>query len=298
MENLQHIQANGIEIAYETFGKSSDPPMLLVMGLGTQMLGWPDELCEQLAAEGFYVVRFDNRDIGLSTHLHETPAPDIIRVALRRLKPPYRIEDMATDAIAFIEAMELGPVHLVGASMGGFIAQSIVLDRPDLVRSLTLIMTSTGSRRVGHTAPKIIATVLRRKPAEGRLAAIDASVDMFRLIGSPAYPMDEDFHRDLAGRSYDRGYDPAGAQRQLAATVAQTNRTSALASVAVPTLVMHGLSDPLVSASGGLALARVIPGAKFVGYQGMGHDFPRALWPDFAREIVDNTKRINSGLPE
>jgi len=294
---VRHVRANGIDIAYETFGDEGNPAMLLVMGLGTQMLGWPDELCERLAGNGFHVIRFDNRDIGLSRHLDGEAVPDIVRVALRRQKPPYGIEDMASDAIALIEVLGLGPAHVVGASMGGFIAQTMALKRPDLLRSLTLIMTSTGSRRVGHPSPRVIATVLRRKPAVGRSAAIAASLAMFRLIGSPAYPMDEESHNELAGRSYDRAYDPAGSGRQLAATVAQADRTRALSTIAVPTLVMHGLSDRLVNASGGLALARIIPGATFIGFHGMGHDFPRALWPDFVREITANALRADPSPP-
>lgn len=289
-------QANGIQIAYETFGDAGDPPLLLVMGLGTQMLAWPEPFCRELAEQGFFVVRFDNRDVGLSTHLDDLPAPDPISVALHRRRPAYRLDDMAADALGLLDALGLDRVHLVGASMGGFISQLMVIVAPERIASLTLIMTSTGSRRVGQTRPKVISEVLRRKPATDRAAGIAGSVEMFRLIRSSGYDFDEGLIAALAGESYDRGYDPAGQRRQLAAVVAQRNRSAELARITAPTLVMHGLNDPLVGASGGLALARVIPGARFVGFSGMGHDMPRALWPDYIREIVAVTRRAEQSV--
>jgi pimeloyl-ACP methyl ester carboxylesterase len=289
--DVMRVNANGIDIAYETFGDPAAPPLVLVMGLGTQMLGWPDQFCRDLAAAGFYVVRFDNRDIGQSTHLDGLDVPNVIRVALRRRPPPYRIEDMATDTVAFLDALGLGPVHLVGASMGGFIAQTVALLAPHRVASLTLIMTSTGSRRVGLTRPRVVSAVLRRKPATNRRDAIAASAEMLRLIGSRSYPIEDEYVLDFAGLSYDRGYNPAGSQRQLAAVVAQSDRTRQLAQISVPTLVMHGLHDPLVSVSGGIAIARAIPGARFVGFNGMGHDLPIPLWPQFIAEIAEVTGR-------
>ncbi len=280
------VQANGIELVYDSFGRPEDPPLLLVMGLGTQRLAWAEPFCEQLAAQGFRVIRFDNRDIGESTHLHELPSPNPVAIAVRRRRPAYGLDAMADDTIALIEALALDRVHLVGASMGGFIAQLVAIRAPERIRSLTLFMTSTGSRRVGRPSAKLVSTVLRRKPATDRASAIEASVDMFRLIRSPAYPFNEDQIRELAGVSYDRGYDPAGGQRQLAAIVAQADRTRELRRLQMPTVVIHGFSDPLVAPSGGLAIARAVPGSRFVGFHGMGHDMPAALWPDFISEIV------------
>lgn len=281
------VSSNGLRIAVESFGDPADPTLLLVMGLGTQMIGWPDDLCRDLAARGHRVVRFDNRDIGLSTHLDGQPAPDLMEVLLRRRKPAYGIADMATDTIGVIEALGTGPVHLAGASMGGFIAQTVALQRPDLLRSLTLIMTSTGSRRVGRPSAAVARTVLRRRPpATDRDGAIAASLETFALIGSPGYPADEAYRRQLAGLGYDRGYDLQGQRRQLAAIAAQPDRTAGLRKLRLPTLVMHGLEDPLVALSGGLALARSVTGSRFIGYSGMGHDFPRPLWPTFAADIA------------
>ena len=282
----QRLLANGIDIAYETFGAPGSPPLLLVMGLGTQLLGWPTEFCQDLADSGFFVIRFDNRDIGLSTHLSELDAPDPFAVALRRRRPAYLIADMATDTVALIEALGLGPVHLVGASMGGFIAQTVAIERPDLVTTLTLFMTSTGSRRVGGTTLRVLARIVRGTPGTTRDTAIASSLDIYRLIGSPAYRPTDAEARAMAADSYDRAYDPLGSQRQLGAVIAQPDRTAALRRLRRPTLVIHGLHDPLVRVSGGLAIARAVPGSLFVGIHGMGHDLPRELWPHFIREIA------------
>lgn len=259
--------------------------MVLVMGLGTQMIAWPDEMCQGLADRGFYVVRFDNRDTGLSTHMSEDRAPSVVEVALRRKKPPYAIEDMARDTMGLVTALGFDSVHLVGASMGGFIAQTVAVGYPRRVRSLTLIMTSTGSRRVGNPKPAIFSRLTRRRVLQDRHSAQEAAVETFRIIGSKGYAFDEEYLMELGGRSYDRGHDPGGYLRQLAAIAAQPDRTEQLRRIRVPSLVIHGLHDPLVAASGGMAAARLLRNAKFVGYAGMGHDLPRELWPDFVMEI-------------
>ena len=283
---LGRVAANGIELAYETFGDASAPPVVLIMGLATQMIAWPDELCDGLARNGLFVVRFDNRDVGESTHLRNLPPPRLADIVVRRRPPPYSIGDMAADVTGLLDSLGLGQVHLVGASMGGFIAQTLALEHVGRVRTLTLMMTSTGSRRVGQPRPRVYARLLRRRVAACLPAAIAATVETFRLIGSPGFAFDEQYIRDLAGRSYDRGYDPDGARRQLAASVSQPNRTADLRRITVPTLVIHGLHDPLVAPSGGLAIARAIPHSRFAGFSGMGHDLPRALWPEFVRQLA------------
>ena len=298
MPELKRVPANGIEIAYETFGAAGDPPVVMVMGLGTQMIAWPDELCEDLVERGFFVVRFDNRDVGASTHLDGVRAPHVAEVLSRRRRPAYTIEDMADDALGLIDALELGPVHLVGASMGGFIAQTAAVRQPDRLRSLTLIMTSTGSRRVGQADPRLFSRLLKGRVAGSREEAMDAVVETFRIIGSKGFAFDEARLRDVGSRSYERSHDPAGYFRQLAAVVGQPNRTVALARLELPTLIMHGLQDPLVAPSGGLALARAIRGSRFVGFSGMGHDLPRELWPEFADHIAAVARRADrAALP-
>ncbi len=285
MPETRYADANGLTIAYETFGSSADPAVLLIMGLGTQMIAWPDELCQAIADRGFHVVRFDNRDAGLSTHLSDRPAPTLGDLLLRRRRPPYTVGDMAADAVGLLDALGIDAAHVVGASMGGFIAQVLAGRHPDRVRTLTLMMTSTGSRLVGHPKPKVFARLLRRRVVSDQMEAAEAVVETFRIIGSKGFAFDEEYLRGLATRSWERSYDPQGYLRQLAAVVAQTNRTRHLRDIRVPTLVMHGRQDPLVNVSGGKALAKAIPGARFVGFDGMGHDLPRALWPRFADEI-------------
>ncbi len=283
---LGRVAANGIELAYETFGDTGAPPVVLIMGLATQMIAWPDELCEGLARRGLFVVRFDNRDVGESTHLRNLPPPRLADIVVRRRPPPYSISDMARDVAGLIDGLGLGEVHLVGASMGGFIAQAVALEHAARVRTLTLMMTSTGSRRVGQPKPRVYARLLRRRVAGDRPAVVAAAVQTFRLIGSHGFAFDEQYVQDVAGRSWDRGYDPGGYRRQLAASASQPNRTAALRRITVPSLVIHGLEDPLVAPSGGLAVAKAIPGSRFVGFSGMGHDLPRELWPEFVLQIA------------
>ncbi len=283
---IARVASNGIEIAYETFGEPGNLPLLLIMGLGTQLIAWPDELCADLAGRGMHVIRFDNRDTGLSTHLDGAASPSPAAVVLKRTEPPYQIDDMARDATGLLDALELPSAHVVGASMGGFIAQTMAIETPSRVRSLTLIMTSTGSRRVGYPRPSVVVKALRRRPQRTAEEAVDAVVETFKLIGSPGYPFDEHSLRDLARRSFERGQDASGYLRQLAAILAQPDRTSRLQRLDVATTVIHGLSDPLVGVTGGLALARAIKGARFVGFSGMGHDLPRPVLGQLADEIA------------
>lgn len=280
--------ANGVQLAYETFGDPTDPTILLVMGLGAQLLAWPEQLCRDLADAGHHVVRFDNRDIGLSTTF-DRPPPSLPQMLLK-MGAPYTIADMARDAVGLLDALGVESAHVVGASMGGFISQTVAIEHPERVRSLTLVMTSTGSRRVGRPTPAAMRQLATLPQPRTRDEAMSAAVQVSKVIGSPAY-RDPDRVRDLAGRQFDRSNNPAGRARQLAAVLAQPDRTRALRSVTVPTTVVHGLEDPLVSVSGGLALAKAIPGATFRGHHGMGHDLPQALLPTFVDDVLATVER-------
>ena len=284
MTGIQTAPANGITIAYETFGDASDVPVLLVMGLGAQMLAWRDGFCQMLAERGHFVIRFDNRDIGLSTHLDGEQPGQPIAAFLGR-KPAYLVPDMAADTAGLIEQLGVGSAHVVGVSMGGCISQSLAIDRSELVRSLTSISSSTGSRRVGRPRFDIARFMVVRKPAKDRAEAIALSVETWRRIGSPGFPFDLKMVQQLSGEAYDRRYDPAGGARQFAAILGSPDRTAALRKVDLPTLVLHGQADPLITVSGGAATAAAIPGARLVTYPGMGHDMPEALWPSFVEEI-------------
>ena len=291
-EQIQRVQAgDDVEVAYETFGDATDPPLLLVMGLATQMIGWPDELCRALADRGHFVIRFDNRDIGLSTHLDAAGPADVPAIFSGDLSSAsYTLSDMARDAAGLLDALGVDSAHVVGASMGGMIAQTLAIEHPDRVRSLISIMSTTGDRTVGGATQEALG-VLLAPPATTRDEAIERTVTTYRVIGSPAFALDEAALRERAGLSYDRAYDPAGVSRQLAAIWASGDRTPRLADVAAPTLVIHGEQDPLVMVSGGHATAKAIPGAELVVIDGMGHDLPRDLWPELVDRISAHVAR-------
>ncbi|MGY1726781.1 alpha/beta fold hydrolase [Geodermatophilus sp. SYSU D01062] len=290
---VQTTRAGDVDLAYETFGSAGDPPLLLVMGLATQMIGWPDEFCRMLAERGLYVVRFDNRDIGLSTHLDDAGAPDVLAVmGGDHSQVPYRLADMADDTAALLDALDIDSAHVVGASMGGMIAQSLAVRHPDRVRSLTSIMSTTGDPAVGAPAEAAIG-VLLAPPATDRESALQRAVDTYRVIGSPGFEFDEAGVRERAGLSFDRAYNPAGVARQLAAILASPDRTADLARVAVPTLVVHGEHDALVDVSGGRATAAAIPGAELLVVDGMGHDLPREVWPQLVDRITELAARAD-----
>jgi pimeloyl-ACP methyl ester carboxylesterase len=285
-----------LDIAYERFGDPDLPPVLLLMGLGTQMLGWPDGFCESLAGHGTHVIRSDNRDIGLSTHLTDAPAPDLAAIFRGDTSSAsYTLSDMAGDTVGLLDSLGLDGAHLVGASMGGMIAQTVAIEHPRRVRSLTSIMSTTGDPSVGQSTREAMAALLS-PPATTRDEAIDRTVSILRVIGSPGFELDEADVRWRTGVAYDRGHDPAGVARQLAGIAASGDRTSALRSVSVPTLVLHGADDPLVNVSGGRATARAIPGAEFVEFAGMGHHLPPELWGEIARHIGEHVGRAEAGL--
>jgi pimeloyl-ACP methyl ester carboxylesterase len=279
----------GVSLCYEAFGDPTDSPLLLVMGLGTQMVGWPEDFCRQLAARGFHVVRFDNRDIGRSTHFPGRP-PTVPQLLRRRFPAgQYTLKDMAEDAAGLVRALDLAPAHVVGASMGGMIAQTLAAREPALVRSLVSIMSTTGNRRQGQPALGLYRVLLKRAPSD-REGFIKHMERVFAAIGSTGVPQDTEEIREIAARSFDRGHDPAGPGRQLAAILASGDRTPDLEKVAAPTLVVHGSSDRLVRPSGGRATARAIPGARLMIVEGMGHDLPRAAWPEILDQVTEHAR--------
>jgi pimeloyl-ACP methyl ester carboxylesterase len=287
----------GIGIAYESFGDPADPTVLLIMGLGMQMLGWDEELCEQLAALGFRVVRFDNRDVGLSTKVGGGP-PHVIAGALGLTGAArYTLSDMAADAAALLDRLEVERAHVVGASMGGMIGQTLAARHGVRVLSLCSIMSGPGGRRPS-VMPRlsVVGTLLARPPRE-RDAYAQFVVRLFTRIGSPGYPLDRERLRERALLMYDRCYYPAGSARQLMAIMASGDRTAELRRVTCPTLVLHGRADRLMPPSAGEAVARAIPGARIELIDGMGHDLPAALWPRFARAIADNAARAKPAPP-
>jgi pimeloyl-ACP methyl ester carboxylesterase len=277
-----------LELCFETFGASEAPPLLLIMGLAAQMILWDDDFCEQLAARGFRVVRFDNRDIGRSTHLRGARVPKRWQLLTRRSgAATYTLDEMAQDAVGLLDHLEISAAHIVGASMGGMVAQLVAINHPDRVLSLVSIMSTTGARSVGRPQPRIARHLLRRGARE-RDPYIEDHIATYRLIGSPGFDFDEEHKRERAARCFDRGVYPAGAARQLGAVIAARDRTERLTQVRVATTVIHGDADPLVDVSGGRATADAIPGATLVILPGMGHDLPRELWPQIISAIAAN----------
>jgi pimeloyl-ACP methyl ester carboxylesterase len=279
----------GITLCYETFGDPANPTLLLIQGLGMQMIGWPAEFCEQLAARGFYVVRFDNRDAGRSTHVRGRP-PTLLQLVRRRIKPVhYRLTDMARDAAGLIRVLELGRVHVVGISMGGMIAQTLAAQHPELLRSLTSIMSNTGNRWKGQPALGVMRFLVRQAP-EDRDGYIAHMARVFAAIGSTGLPQDTEFVRERAARSYDRDHDRAASGRQLGAVIASGDRTDELRRITAPTLVIHGTADRLVRPSGGMATTSAIRGARLMLIEGMGHDLPSAAWPELLDAIAGHAR--------
>jgi pimeloyl-ACP methyl ester carboxylesterase len=295
---MPRAAANGIQIEYDTFGDVSGRPLLLIIGLGAQMIHWDDDLLKDLAARGHYVIRFDNRDVGLSTKFGETGMPnlpDIFGKLLRgeKVKPPYTLDDMADDAVALLEALKISKAHICGMSMGGMIAQTIAIRHPERVLSLISIYSTTGNPQIPQAKPEIIGVLIAPPPDE-RQAFIEHMLRVFKTISGPAFPPDEEWVRKILSATYDRSFYPEGVARQLLAILTQGNRGPALASVKVPTLVIHGTSDPLVSVEGGKDTARSIPGAELMLIEGMGHDLPHAgAWPRIVEAIAKHTQKVN-----
>lgn len=282
-----------IDICYEALGDGT--PLLLIMGLGTQMINWPDGLCERLAAHGFRVIRFDNRDAGLSSKLDHLGRPRLRELLVRSamampMRAPYTLGDMAADAAGLLDALGIESAHVVGASMGGMIAQIMALEHPDRLRSLTSIMSHPGDLRSKlSVSPSVMRALLAPVPRATE-AALAHQLAIMRMLAGPGYPFEEERARALLLRARERSFHPPGFVRQLAAIMVAPSRVRALRKVRAPTLVMHGTADPLVPPVGGRATARAIPGARLCWIQGMGHELPRGAWPELADAIAAHAR--------
>jgi len=295
IQKVQHsapikVPVNGIEMVYDTFGERSAPPMLLVIGLGVQMIAWDEDFCEELVAQGYWVIRYDNRDVGLSTHFDDAGIPDIpamiqAQMGDEPLESPYTLRDMADDAVGLLDAIGVESAHLLGVSMGGMIVQEMAINHAERIRTMTSIMSSTGSPDLPPPRPEAMAVLLKPPPL-GRDEYIENSVEATQVLGGTALPFDEDRVRERAGRIFDRGLNPTGTARQLAAILASGSRKEALKSVAVPSLVIHGADDPLVPVEGGIDTAEAIPGAELLIIDDMGHSLPQAVWSQVMDAIL------------
>lgn len=283
----------GLDIAYQRLGNPDAPLVLLIMGIAAQSIHWPDTFCQALVDRSLQIIRFDNRDSGLSTHLTDAPSPNLPAALAGDLSSAsYTLSDMAADAVGLLDALGFEMAHVVGASMGGAIAQTMALEHPGRVRSLTSMMSTTGNTSVGQAAPEALREVFSGPPAVTRDDVIQQSVRAARAVGSPAYPRSESEIAERAGRAYDRCHDPIGVARQAVATVASGDRTERLRHLKVPTLVIHGLADRMSDVSGGRATAEAIPGAELVLVEGMGHDLPPDLRSRLAEQIAEFVWRV------
>ncbi len=287
---MPQVTANGITIEYEE--KGTGEPLLLVMGLGGQLIDWTDEFVDEFVERGFRVIRHDNRDSGLSTEFDwEPPTRRATVAAMLRRRPVaagYTVDDMATDAAGLLDALSIERAHIVGVSMGGMISQSLAIHHPRKVASLTSIMSNTGDRKNGGVKKRVLVKLARAKPSTRETAAIDGT-EMYSLWAGSSW--DRTKHLEGAKRSIERSYQPAGIERQMAAISASPDRTDALGRVTAPTLVIHGLEDKLVLPSGGTATTKAVPGSRLLMFPDMGHDIPRTRHADIADAILVNTKR-------
>jgi pimeloyl-ACP methyl ester carboxylesterase len=294
------VTANNIQIEVEDSAPSSGgmPVVLLIMGLGMQLIAWPPGLVRELMNAGFRVIRFDNRDSGLSENFDRLGMPNLIWQGLKyklglTIKPPYSVHDMARDALGVLDALQIDKAHIVGVSMGGMVAQRVALLAPQRTLSLTSIMSSSGARGLSEATPAITRLMLSRPAGNGKQAAIDHSVKLFKAIGSPGFPMDDAFLRERVAVATERSFNPAGIARQMVATVADSTRAAQLSNVAVPTLVLHGKADPLVPFACGQDTAKRIPGAKLVGIDGMGHDLPPGVVAHLLKHLIPHLHAAN-----
>ncbi len=290
------IRANGIAIEVEDTGPPDCPVVLLIMGLGMQLIDWPPAFVQGLVDAGYRVVRFDNRDIGLSQHFDALGVPKMLWTAMKLrfgmpVRPPYSLRDMALDAVGVLDALGIAKAHVIGVSMGGMIAQRVALAAPERVMSLTSIMSSSGARNLPQPQPEVMRMLLRRPPNQSRQGLIDHAVRLFQVIGSPGFPTPEAELHARVTEAMARSFHPVGTQRQMVAVGADVTRALELVNLRAPTLVLHGRADPLVPYACGEDTARRIPGARLVGIDGMGHDLPPPVVDRLLAELLPHLKQ-------
>lgn len=292
---MSQVRANGIQLEYESFGDERAPAVLLIMGLGVQMIYWPDDFCRRIADAGYRVIRFDNRDIGQSERMDHLGKVDVLRAGLRKLfglkvQAPYLLDDMAQDSVGLLDALGIERAHIIGLSMGGMIGQIIAAKYPQRTLSFTCIMSTSGARGLKQPSLRIQARLGQRPKKLDRESLIAHSMETWRLIGSPAFPTDAAVLRDVVSRALDRGVYPKGIARQTVAILASPSRVPLLKTVTAPTLVIHGAQDPLVPLPGGQDVAKHIKSARIEIIDGMGHDLPPQLMPRIGDLILDHLK--------
>jgi pimeloyl-ACP methyl ester carboxylesterase len=295
-KNTQYLVSNDLRLAYQDFGKPEDPVILLVAGLNNQMVRWPLALCDLLVSRGYRVIRFDNRDIGLSEKMEGVEAPGVFRLFLKHylripVDAPYSLDDMAEDAVGVLDALNIDHAHIVGMSMGGMISQLVAAHYPQRIRSLTSIMSTSGEWGKGVASLKVSRQMLR--PVSKDRTALENGVDTWRMIGSPGYPLSEREIEAILRAEYKRSSNPAGYLRQIAAVRTAPGRATLLSKLVMPVLIIHGREDLLVPVSGGIDTAKHIPHATLKIFDGMGHDLPKELLPEFTDLIVENTKKAD-----
>ena len=295
---MAKVDANSIQIEYETFGEPDSPALLLIIGFACQLIDWDEKLCRQLAQQGYYVIRFDNRDIGLSSKIDGAGVPDIMKILEARMKgetvnTPYTFEDMAADAVGLLDALGIQKAHICGMSMGGMIAQTIAINYPEKVLSLISVYSNTGDPKDPGPKPEVMELLLKPAPEE-REAFIELNMKVLNTIAGPGFPYNQEWLRKHSARSYDRSCYPPGVVRQFAAIITQKNRKPALGSLSIATLVIHGSDDPLIPVECGKNTAAAIPGAGLMIIDGMGHNLPHeGAWPQIIDAIVDHIHKVD-----
>ena len=295
---MPKARANGIELEYDTFGSADHDPLLLVMGIGAQMIKWHEEFCRQLVDAEHYVIRFDNRDAGLSAKFSHAGTPDIASLvaslqAGERPKTAYTLDDMADDGIGLLDFLGIDKAHICGASMGDMIVQVMAIRHPDRIHTMTSIMSSTGNPELPSAQPRAMAALLS-PPANSREENIERSLQISRAFGGGGFEVDEEDRRRRAGIAYDRSFFPEGFSRQMAAVIAHGDRKPALANVEIPSLVIHGREDPLIPLKCGLDTHEALPNAELLVIGGMGHEMPRGAWPDIVDAIARTTSKATA----